>query len=719
MDPKREDLEGEEQRPITYPMVAVVGVATLVIWLLIAFRLAPELIRSAYDQDSIPFFNAFIDGQARHSVDSYLGAWQRVARLLTLALVAAIATTASLVPWQRRIYRAIRSLHHGLLRGQPSFTLSGSLLVGAVAGWLGGALEAVADWSNAGNNPSGPALELFWMAPSAAAVVGALLAAIVWLAAGGTQVSQRAIVGVLLAFVVYTALTSAGWGIHPGALAVLAIGAAVEGSRHIVRAKRLRSATTPTLAFLTMITVLLAGGMKYAESRRERQATAGEAQDDSRGVESRPNILLLILDTVRAQSLSLYGYPRLTSPNLDALASESVVFDRAVSTSSWTLPSHASMLTGLDHSSEHGADWYTPIDPGVPTVAEVLRAEGFATGAFIANQAFGHRRSGMDRGFDVYRDNPANLDEWVQSHWATRLLGRPVYQALGRARGDERKVAEHVNAELLEWLDRLEGRPFFGMVNFYDAHDPYESPEPFNTMFRDRAPRSILGNWGFETEYVQGEIDEMIDAYDSSIAYLDDRLGQLFAALGERGLLDNTLLIVTSDHGEHFGERGIALHGNSLYMPALHVPLLVRVPSGSVALRVAETVSIRDIPATVLDLIGAPATLPGGSLARLWQDVSDADAGPGGSSDSPPGRHPVAAGLSSNEFVLSSDPVARGDMRSVTTNRFHYILNGDGVEELYDLGGAGEDLDLSPDPDFDADLRRLRSFADRSRDDGS
>ncbi len=689
--------------------VLFLGTAVLLLWVATQRWLVPGLIRSAYDQESIPFFNAFIDGQARHSVDLYLDTWRRLAGLATVALGVLVVLAAASIPFHTRIYRATVRAHGFLLRGNPGVGLRRALALGGIAGCLGGAMEAVAWLADTRGEPSGPALEVLWMAPLAAAVVAALLAALTWALAGGRQVSLRTLLVVLLTFAVYTAVAQAGFGIHAAALTLLALGLAVEASRHLVR-RRLDDLAPRIVAALLGALLLGAGSMKGVESWAERRGlSALSAGAGSGGAADRPNILLLILDTVRAQNLSLYGYARSTSPRLVELARESVVFDRALATSSWTLPSHATLLTGLE-AAEHSADWYRPMRADQLSIAEALADVGYATGAFIANQAFGRRRSGMDQGFIAYRDNPADLDEVVEYHWAAKALGHYVYQALGRVRGDARKTADEVNDELLDWLDGLEGAPFFAMVNYYDAHDPYESPAPFNTLFRPRPPRALLSNWGDEAEYVEAEMQEMVDAYDSSIAYLDDRVGHLLDGLREAGILDETIVVVTSDHGEHFGERGIVLHGNSLYLPSLHVPLLVRLPDRAVAgVRVGRTVSIRDVPATLLDLARIEREYPGTSLARLWQRERPADGSaerPGAPTD---GSTPALASLSSNEFVLPTDPVARGAMRSVTTDRFHYILNGDGVEELFDLTGAGEEMDLAARPALADDLRRLRA----------
>ncbi|MCI0434450.1 MAG: sulfatase-like hydrolase/transferase, partial [Gemmatimonadetes bacterium] len=257
-------------------------------------------------------------------------------------------------------------------------------------------------------------------------------------------------------------------------------------------------------------------------------------------------------------------------------------------------------------------------------------------------------------------------------YWLPRYLVLAVRWLGGRRDQLGRKSAADVNSAFLRWLDGNDGRPFFAFLNYFDAHHPYETRAPFDRRFSDRPPRYWL-YVGQNRRYPDSEIVELRDAYDATLAYLDDRLGHLLAELDRRGTLRNTVVIVTSDHGEQFGEHGLMNHGNSLYMPVLHVPLVIvfpdRVPAG---LRIAQTVSLRDIPATVIDLAGIRDSLPGQSLALTWNDVTMS-------------IEPALASAASNEWSAPWDPVRRGPMKSMTTNRMHYIANGDGIEELYDV----------------------------------
>src|SRR5262249_10737502 len=332
-----------------------------------------------------------------------------------------------------------------------------------------------------------------------------------------------------------------------------------------------------------------------------------------------PNVLLITLDTVRAQSLSLYGYARRTSPHLEELASRGVRFERAFSTSSWTLPSHASIFTGR-RPHELSVGWFTPLDRTHHTLAEILRSHGYVTAGFVANTEYCGYSTGLSRGFSHYEDNPPSLGQIAQSSILSNLIvNHPlIRRAMNYQDLLGRKTASELNHDLLTWLSANNEHPFFVFINYYDAHEPFLPPPPFDTMFGKSIARTDP-NLSPKEHWSQSEVQQEQDAYDSSIAYLDERIGALFEELQIRGLLENTLVIITADHGEEFAEHQIMGHGYNLYLTSLHVPLVILYPTHAPANKIVhEPVSLLALPATIVDILKLEkeTRLPGESLAR-------------------------------------------------------------------------------------------------------
>ncbi|MFN2432714.1 MAG: sulfatase [Gemmatimonadota bacterium] len=497
-------------------------------------------------------------------------------------------------------------------------------------------------------------------------------------------------------------------GLHRLAALALAVGVAVQVARGVTRAPApflaLARRTTPVTILLLAATA--AGALAWsAVSERLQWAQLPPARADA------PNVLLIVLDTVRAPSLSLHGYPRPTAPRLERLAARGVRFDWALSTSPWTLPAHGSLFTGR-FPHQLSTDWRSPLDAAHPTLAEALRARGYVTAGFVANTPYASHEVGLARGFLHYEDYRTTPGQVLTSSALGRLiLPGPPGVFLGRTKADG------LNAAFLRWLPSSGSRPFFAFLNYYDAHLPYVAPEPFATRLgapaarkdplrrlRERAA-NVLGRFlGPRDDPLQRppteEVRRVRSLYDASLAYLDDRVGALLDELERRGTLENTLVIVTSDHGEHLGEHGLFAHGNSLYLPLLHVPLLVslpgRVPTGIV---VRDPVSLRDVPATVLDLAGLEeaARWPGRSLARFWE-------GEGATGDT------LLAEVSRGINTPPEEPVSRGDMRALFAEGLHYIVNGDGREELYEYRvDPAEERDLAASAGSAEALARLRA----------
>ena len=331
----------------------------------------------------------------------------------------------------------------------------------------------------------------------------------------------------------------AGW-----AIGVLAMGLAIGATRwtrdHDAALRRLLIRANLAMALLV---VCLSAALPGSRAWQRRAALAGLVQAPA-GV---PNVLLIILDTVRAANLSLYGYGRPTTPNLERWAKRGVVFQQAFSTAPWTLPSHSSLFTGL-WPHQLTANWRIPLSDSAQTLAEVFRARGYNTAGFVANTNYAGRDSGLGRGFIEYSD----FRQTIKQFFYASSLGQ-IVEGLKEGRApyypwSHRKGARQVSADFLNWQAKNSNRPFFVFLNYFDAHAPYLPPRQFREKFT-HSNRSIAG-------------------YDGAIAFLDEQLNGLFEEMDHRGVLDNTLVIVTSDHGELLGEHGLQSHGISLYLPS-------------------------------------------------------------------------------------------------------------------------------------------------------
>ncbi len=396
---------------------------------------------------------------------------------------------------------------------------------------------------------------------------------------------------------------------------------------------------------------------------------------------ARPNVILVSIDTLRADHVSAYGYPRRTTPNLDRWARKNaVLFEETVASAPWTLPSHASIFSGRD-AVEHGANLDDPIPAGFELLAEALRDAGYRTLA-LTGGAFLNPRYGLDQGVERY------------AYWPPEADG-----------ADE--LETHVN-RLISWLEDERDEPFFVLLHTYEVHIPYRPREPYfrelaGEDYRDfkgvieelptppeRAEGWVRRNWlalrepggGQPGPLPASEIQLAVDAYDAGLAYADAQLGRLLDALAASGLDRRTLVVITADHGEALGEKGLAGH---LYLDDFNllVPLLVALPGGAEGgTRVARQVRLVDVAPTILAALGLPP-LPaadGVSLLPLLHGQ--------------PGEVPDEAW----SYAASTN---RGLSLRVA-NRFKYIFNDTvfspvrGAEQLYDLeADPGESENLA------------------------
>jgi arylsulfatase A-like enzyme len=465
--------------------------------------------------------------------------------------------------------------------------------------------------------------------------------------------------------------------LHIYAKLLLAAGLATQAARFAARRPHILYAVVRrTTWWMVVLVAALALGMNGWELTSERYALARLPSAPI----GAPNVLLIVMDTVRAQNLSLYDYARPTTPQLEQFAKSGIRFDRAISTSSWTLPSHGSMFTGR-FPHELSTDWFAPLDTTYPTLAEFLSARGYLTAGFVANEKYASAAFGLNRGFTHYEDLLLSPERVIRSSSLGDTITGTLRRVLGYFEAVEepsRKWASKLNYDFLRWLSKHNERPFFAFLNYFDAHHPYIPPKPFDVMFGSDKLRKnpiLWHDWRGSASDTQAEID----AYDGAIAYLDHHLGFLFRELEHRGLLQNTLVIVTSDHGEEFGEHGLFIHGNGLYLPSLHVPLLIsfpgRVPRGK---SIREAVSLRDLPATIVGLLNLKSVspIPGKSLARYWDDLRSAKHS---------GTDVLVSEVNFAPNLPDRYPVSKGNVTSLIIDHTHYIRNGDGKEEVYDF----------------------------------
>ena len=394
-----------------------------------------------------------------------------------------------------------------------------------------------------------------------------------------------------------------------------------------------------------------------------------------------PNVILIVLDSVRADHLSCYGHARPTTPNIDELARGGIVYDRAYAASCWTLPSHASLFTGL-YPSRHRTDLDTQaLTEGIDTCASFLSQRGYRTASFSCN-AFVGDHTDLARGFDV------TIDVEGLAGGGPTLAGRAIRAAHRFVRRTFRKDRGAARTWSLtrRWLGQQGDQPFFLFLNFMDCHLPYRLRardllhfvEPSRRSEVARIPMDPFGAMAGKHRYTEQEVEDLRTQYDGALRYLDRYVGMIDAKLGEAGLRDDTLVIVTADHGESFGEHGLFDHQYGLYEPLVRVPLVARGPGLDAGRREDGLVQLVDIFPSIARLLGheEPVGDPWASSTMF---------------ESPDRDFAAAEYLVPNvnaiqrRFPGTDTSRFESAIRSIRDDRYKCIVRRDGRTELYDL----------------------------------
>jgi arylsulfatase A-like enzyme len=431
-----------------------------------------------------------------------------------------------------------------------------------------------------------------------------------------------------------------------------------------------------------------------------------------------PNIVLVVMDTVGAKRCSLYGHHRPTTPGLERLAADGVLYRYCFAPAAWTVPSHVSLFSGL-YPGQHGCNTQNFDYPGnFYVLPEILQQAGYRTAAISSNylvsrscnfqygfdefhemdllfntDRFYNMRRNIKAAADSYKNDVEEIIFIIKSSFKSNYYSYPLAHLLDRVYrqlwGDLINKSSHATERSIRIAKKLirnwQKRPFFLFINFMEAHQKYNPPKGYNNLLKRRQPGD--------------DISELL--YDQEIAYLDHRLLEFYTFLEKQGLKDQTLFIVTSDHGEAFGEHGFWGHIKSLHNEMTHIPLLVKYPA-SYGLQGEDDrlVQLHDLFATLLEAAGAPVPAPESSWSLLG-----------------PGRDFALLENFDPSFAFPKlaqkrpqDPPPVPSTGIIDAQLLKLIQWGDGRRELYDLqGDFGETANLVDHPDYQGKLAQLQA----------
>lgn len=414
---------------------------------------------------------------------------------------------------------------------------------------------------------------------------------------------------------------------------------------------------------------------------------------------TRPNVVLITMDTTRADHLSCYGYFRKTTPHLDKLAKESLLFRNAYTTDSWTLPAHASIFTGL-YPSQHGAhgsmdvwiwDLGAKLSDQFTTLAEFLQKEDYRNAGVIGGP-YCSSHFGLNQGFDYYNDNLINIKPDLDHFMLYKIIGKfiPLKDLAFRYGYSGTRIASQMNDIVFKWLDKNYPHPFFLFVNYFDAHGPFDAPSPYDMLYKGKN-REIINNpkdgvrkinycereWALIQSVLSGEHnlsdeekEHLISQYDGKISYLDFHMERLFQKLKDLKIYDQTMIIIVGDHGESFGEHRLMFHNLALYENLLRVPLIIKYPLSVQKTGIVEyQVSLVDILPEILFTLGIP-------IPDAIQGIPLHETGRKGI---------VAENYRQRYFVNLSPLRFDRDLRTIIKGDLKYIWASNGKNELFNL----------------------------------
>ncbi|HET8823738.1 MAG TPA: sulfatase [Terriglobales bacterium] len=566
--------------------------------------------------------------------------------------------------------------------------------------------------------------EILWVSPAVDLIFYVLIACVVTLVSSVLQriPSLRVLVFVLAFLTAYDWLLVTG-RLYKRACLLLALGVAVAFVRwltkHEASVVRFWKRSTPVLLCgLLALLIGIEGGTRLRESYATSHLPTAASGS--------PNILLIVIDTLRADHVSSYGYSRQTTPQIDKLASHGVLFENAIAPSSWSLPSHASLITGRP-VHEHGIGNIQPMPwlgwrhhalNGFLTLGEALQQRGYRTAAFSANRIYFTSNVGLGRGFLHFEDYFDSVgDAFVRTEFgrefARLYLNRSAKSKFTRffrwvglspwldkdseGSGEYggafgvRKRADELNKEALRWIERDRRHPFFAFLTYLDVHYSYGGPIEF--------PKPA---WDHGT---------VPDEYDAGLQYEDDYIGRLLADLDRRGILNNTVVILTSDHGESLGDHGLSYHGAALYWELVHVPLIFswpgHLPQG---VRIEPPVGNDAIAATILQMLGGRSDFSAAPLSEFWQP-------PASQNHSAIPVPLVISELPQTNTIVKQDRVMQGKeplatdgwMRSLVTAPWQLISHEKYGDQIYNWKSDPSELkNLINTPEGQAALARMK-----------